>query len=84
MSVFSDENETEIVNADKAETLNCSSIETNHTSKKSEKQKEQISEFLIPQSLQMNCFSNKNIFASQIYFPNSSAIFSLHSPPPKA
>ena len=84
LTVLSDEIETEIVNADKAETLNCSSIESNHNAKKSEKQKESISEFLIPQSLQFDFYFNKNIFASQISFANSSAIFSLHSPPPKA
>ena len=81
--VLSDENETAIVNADKAETFNCSSIETNSTSKKTEKQKESISEFLISQSLHSDFYFNKNTFASQISFANSSAIFSLQSPPPK-
>ncbi len=84
LTVLSDENETEIVNADKAETLTNSSISTNHNhSKKNISTQNSISEFVLESFISFNRIEFSNTQFSNFNLQFSICNSSLHSPPPK-
>ena len=84
LSVLSDEKETEIVNADKAQTLTNSTISTNQNhSKKNISTQNSISEFVVESGLHFSPLNKCNTEYSIL--DNQYSIFNslLNSPPPK-
>ena len=85
LSVLSDENETEIVNADKSQTLANTTVSNNHNhSKKNSSTQNSISEFVVETGFYFSSFKNTaaeySIFNTQYSISKSS----FDSPPPKA
>ena len=85
LSVLCDESETEIMNADKSQTLANSTISNNHNhSKKNISTQNSISEFVVETGFYFSSFKNTvaeySIFNTQYSISKSS----FDSPPPKA
>ncbi len=84
LSVLSDENETEIVNADKVQTLANTNISTNHNhSKKNISTQNSISEFVVESGLFLFPNNLSNSIFSDCKLQISDYKMGLNSPPPK-
>ncbi len=85
LSVLCDESETEIMNADKSQTLANSTISNNHNhSKKNISTQNSISEFVIEHSIDFYKIEFSNLQFSTCNLQISICNSTLHSPPPKA